>query len=149
MSKYVLPMVTDNTISLIGRVYEFANQFILEKLHMQGIDGIVPSHGAILVNLIRNKEMTLTNIAHTIRRDRSTVTTSIKKLEGLGYVQTFSNEADKRSTVVRLTAKGKKLIPAFEEISEALFAQTYRGFNRADREAFRALLQRILHNLVP
>ena len=140
-------MAMDNSAALISRIHESSNSFITEQLRARDIEGIVPSHGSILANLIKAKEMTLTDIAVAIRRDRSTVTTLVKKLQALGYVSTSKNKSDGRSTKVSLTQQGEDIIPAFTEISQQLFGRFYAGFTEAERSTFRALLVRVLQNL--
>lgn len=142
-------MKTDNTISMVSRLHEFADQYIVLQLRQRGVEDIAPSQGSILASLIQNKEMSLGEIATNVRRDRSTITTAVRKLEHLGYVNRKTNKEDKRSALVHLSKKGKSLAPVFMEISEQLFRQSYRGFRKEDREQFRTLLQRMLHNLTP
>lgn len=65
-------MNTDNTISLIGKIREKADKFILKELEELGLKNIAPSHGDILSALFELHEATMTEIADAIHRDRST-----------------------------------------------------------------------------
>ncbi|TGE37420.1 MarR family transcriptional regulator [Desulfosporosinus fructosivorans] len=136
----------DNTINLMSRINERANRFILSELEKQGITDISPSHGAVLVALFQNAELTMSEIAERINRDRSTVTTSVNKLIDFGYLDTVKNAQDSRSTIVFLTTKGKELEPVFFQISQSLVMTEYKEINAEEREIFKKVLQRIYTN---
>ena len=44
-------MKADNTLSLISRIHQGMNEVIMEEVKKSGIEGIVPSHGSIMVAL--------------------------------------------------------------------------------------------------
>lgn len=122
-------MGTDNTMSLISRIRANSYRYIVYQLKSRGHEGLAPSHGDILSLLIFYGEMTKKEIADRIHRDKSTVTTLIKKLEKLGYIDTKENAMDRRSSLVFLTQKGIDMKSDFLEISEQLFEIQYRGMD--------------------
>lgn len=140
-------MKRDNTLSMIGRIRESAYRHIVLGLKEAGHEGIAPSHGDILVYLLRNGEAKLSVVADAIHRDRSTVTTLMKKLVKLGYVEMRKNPEDGRSYLVALTEKGRGIEPAMLQISEEIFAQLYAGISDEERQAFRETLSKIHDNL--
>ncbi|MDT3700905.1 MAG: MarR family transcriptional regulator [Thermincola sp.] len=140
-------MKTDNTIYLIGRIRERANSFLLKELSRIGFTDLAPSHGDILAALFQHKELTMTQIANNIHRDRSTVTTLVNKLINLGYIAPHKDPNDSRSTIISLTEKGKKLEPDFQEISQKLNVNVYAGISVDEREAFQKVLNKIYDNL--
>lgn len=139
-------MKIDNSIYLIGRIREKANNFIISELEQLGLTGVVPSHGDILATLFQYDELTMTEISNKIHRDRSTVTTLINKLTKLGFVATKKNPKDNRSNVVYLTQKGREIRPQFKEIGEKLFEKEYAGISEEEREFFLKILNRLLKN---
>ena len=136
----------DNTINLISRIKELAGIIIVSELEKLGIKGIVPSHGDIIVTLMKYGELTMTEIAEKINRDRSTVTTLIKKLNKIGFTATRKNESDQRSNLVFLTTKGKELEEGFKEISEKLYSIQFEGVNEEEKEIFRSVLIKMYNN---
>ena len=136
----------DNTINLISRIRELAGIIIVSELEKLGIKGIVPSHGDIIVTLMKYGELTMTEIAEKINRDRSTVTTLIKKLNKIGFTATRKNESDQRSNLVFLTTKGKELEEGFKEISEKLYSIQFEGVNEEEKEIFRSVLIKMYNN---
>jgi len=145
-SKYNVFMRYDNTINLISRIKEVSNIFIISELEKIGMKGIVPSHGGIIVTLIEHKELTMTEIAEKINKDRSTVTTLVKKLNKIGVTETKKNENDQRSNFVFLTPEGRKLEEGFKKISERLYEIQFNGVTEEEKEIFRKILNKIYDN---
>ena len=106
------------TLSLISKIYEKGNSFIIESLKQNGAEGLVPSHGDILVALYMNGKMTMKEIAEKIHRTKPTVTVLVDKLEKLNYVKREVSSKDSRYTYIILTEKGKEFKPVFEEKAE-------------------------------
>ncbi|MCB2300680.1 MarR family winged helix-turn-helix transcriptional regulator [Clostridium tagluense] len=146
ISKYNENMKTDKTIYLIGRIREKANQFILKELEQIGFVDIAPSHGDILATLFQHGECTMTNIANSIHRDRSTVTSLVNKLIKLGYISSRKDPTDSRSTIIFLTKKGEELEPNFKEISRKLFEVEYKNISETEKEVFESVLEKIYNN---
>lgn len=140
-------MKTDKTIYLIGRIREKANELILKELAKIGFKDIAPSHGDILATLFAHKELTMTEIANNIHRDRSTVTTLANKLTKLGYISSRKDPQDNRSTIIFLTQKGKELEPGFKQISQSLYEIEYKGVSEEEKEVFQKVLEKICDNL--
>jgi len=119
---------------------------LVNEMEALGMDGLVPSHGDILVELFKNEEMPKSQIADNIHRDRSTVTTLVNKLIKFGYVETRKNPEDSRSVLVSLTAKGVDLKSGVMEISESIFKTLYADIDDEERRIFREVLMKIEQN---
>jgi len=139
-------MKTDETIYLIGRIREKANLYILKELVQLGLKDIAPSHGDILATLFQHGECTMTDIANSINRDRSTVTSLVNKLIKLGYILSKKDVNDSRSTIIFLTEKGKELEPGFKKISQRLYNIEYKGISDNEKEIFEKILEKIYNN---
>ncbi|MTI67155.1 MAG: MarR family transcriptional regulator [Firmicutes bacterium] len=139
-------MNLDNTIHLIGRIREEANKLIKKELKELGIDNLAPSHGDILSALFNYEELTKTEIAEKIHRDRSTVTTLVNKLLKLRLVDSKENPEDRRSNKIYLTKKGKELKTGFTKISEKLYKIQYKDITEEEREVFRKVLKKMYKN---
>lgn len=127
-------MRKNNLVALVSRLSETANRFIVKKLESHGIEGIVPSHGDILVLLFGGEQLTMQEIAMRIHRSKPTVTVLVNKLVKLGYVRKEKSETDSRVTYIALTEKGASLKPAFETISANLNALVYHGLSDDEAE---------------
>jgi DNA-binding MarR family transcriptional regulator len=129
-------MKIDKTIYLVGRIREKANEFILKELEDVGFKDIAPSHGEILVTLFKHIECTMTELANSIHRDRSTVTTLVNKLIKLGFVSSKKDPNDNRSTIIFLSEKGRELEPSFKKISQKLYDIEYKGISEDEKKGF-------------
>lgn len=135
-----------NTIALIATVRGMANAFLKRELRKAGLAGLAPSHGNIVHALMEEGEMPMGALAETIRRDKSTVTALVAKLERLGYVKRRPAAADSRLSVVALTAKGRALRRAFQDISEKMFAVALNGIGDTEADALGGSLGKIIAN---
>lgn len=143
MSNYNKNMKKGNALSLISRIREKANRFIVGELENHGIRGIVPSHGDILVILFHGEKYTMKELADRINRTKPTVTVLIDKLVEYGYVEREKSCTDSRVTYIKLTVKGMELKPVFDDISKKIDALIYGEFTGEEPEVFEKLLQKV------
>ena len=136
----------DNTAHLISKTRRLINEYLVHEMEEAGIHGFVPSHGDIICTLFKHPQITMTKLAKAIQRDRSTVTTLVKKLQQFGYVLLQENPKDTRSRLVSLTDKGRKLKDEFHPISVRLTQSIWQGISKEDRMQFRSILDKIIQN---
>jgi DNA-binding MarR family transcriptional regulator len=139
-------MDSSGIIALIGTLRGHAYRFIQGELSSHGMKGLTPSHGAILDQLFGGDEISMSEMAARIDRDKSTVTTLVQKLVRHGYVAKRKDPDDTRITYIRLTPAGRALEPSFREISRALLRRTYAGFAGKEKREVMDYLVRILRN---
>ncbi len=88
----------------------------------------------------------MNEIASKIQRKKNTVTVLIEKLIQLEFVQKKASSTDKRVMLISLTPQGKKFMPDFYTISEALINRAYFGFNDEEKILLNHMLTRIHNN---
>ena len=140
-------MRENNAIALMSRIREKANKLIVRELRQRGVEGIVPSHGEIMVHLFAAEECTMQNLAKQINRTKPTVTVLVEKLVACGYVVKEKSAEDNRVTFIKLTAKGWELKPIFEVVSEKMNAAVYQGLSEAESEMLEKVLTQVNGNL--
>ena len=140
-------MRKNNAIALMSRIREQANKLIVRELRQRGVEGIVPSHGEIMVHLFAAEECTMQNLAKQINRTKPTVTVLIEKLVACGYVVKEKSAEDNRVTLIKLSAKGWELKPIFEVISAKMNAIVYQGLCEEEAEMLEKVLTQINGNL--
>ena len=133
-------------ISLISKVRENANSFIIAQMEAWGIKGLVTSHGDILCELFENDKLSMKDLTERIGRDKSTVTVLVDKLLKQGYVEKARDDEDNRIVFVTLTEKGKELKPMFETISKKLIATAYNEISQEEKERLIETLTKIKNN---
>ena len=84
----------DNTFTLISRIDGEIRRFIMDQLAAEGITDIVPSHGTIIVELMKHGRLSMNELARHIDRTPQTVTCLVKKLVKEGYVETGKGTED-------------------------------------------------------
>ena len=130
-------------LSLISKIHEKGNRFIIEELKNNGAEGLVPSHGDILACLYKNSKMTMKDIANSIHRTKPTVTVLVDKLEKLGYLKRESSDKDNRCTYIVLTQKGEDFKAIFEKISEELNKMLYKNLSNKEVKLLEELLRKV------
>ena len=130
-------------LALISKIHEKGNHFIIEELKKYEANGLVPSHGDILVCLYSQDKMTMKDIADKIHRTRPTVTVLVDKLEKLGYLKREISKEDNRYTYIVLTKKGQEFKPVFEQISNDLTDMLYKNLSDKESDILENLLQKI------
>ena len=141
-----MPDYSSHVPHIISKVRHAISDYLQKRLEEAGCQGIVPSHGDILSNLFIHGELTMTQLAINIKRDRSTVTTLVKKLERQGMVALIHNPDDMRSKKVVLTEKGMQFKACFNKISEDLLGTLWEGVLEEDKEVFIKVLLQIRSN---
>lgn len=136
-------MLKYNAASLISKIRDAFNKMIVSELEKQGIEGIVPSHGDILMFLYRQNGQSVKALAEQIGRTQPTVTVLVNKLEALGYVTRQKSPEDSRLTLIRLTDQGLALEPVFRDISNQLNTKIYGGLDEKQKEQLEELLDHI------
>jgi len=147
MSNYNKDMNSRQIISLISHIREKANRFIIREMSLRQMEGLVTSHGDILVALFNHTTLPMTELARIINKEKPTVTVLVDKLVSMGYVKKTKDTGDNRITLVSLTLKGQALKPDFEDISRILLDNVYRGITEDEKEVLIQILVKINNNL--
>ena len=124
---------TDIIISLIARIREKANRFIVSELKARGLHELKPIHGDILMALFQYKNPTMKELADIVDRKKSTVTTLVEKLIRLGYAEKIQDADDNRVYRISLTARGQALKPSLIDISSKLITKAYKDMPLEER----------------
>lgn len=112
------------------------NTFLMARLAEEGVVGLAPSHGAVLVALYEGGAQPMKTVCDRVNRDKSTLTVLARKLESLGYIRREADKDDSRVTILRLTEKGIAFRALFERISEELRRTLWGDASEREKEAF-------------
>ena len=131
-------------LSLISKIHEKGDKFIVEQLNANRIKELVPSHGDILAVLYQHKKLTMKEIAQKINRTKPTVTVLVNKLEKLGFVKREKSSEDSRLTYILTTQKGDEFKPVFEKISEDLNKMLYKNLSEQEANLLDSFLKKMM-----
>ena len=115
-------------VSLMSRTLGAANRYLVELMAREGLAGIVPSHGDILMQLFAHDAMSMAALAEAIGKDPSTVTALVRKLANAGYVEKAPNPRDRRDA-------GRALESAMDRVSHTLITTLTNSIPAADLAA--------------
>lgn len=138
----------DNTFTMISRIDGEVRRFIQEELEREGIRDIVPSHGAVIMELMEGGETAMAELARRIGRTPQTVTHLVKKLVKEGYVKTVKASGDSRVTMAALTDRGRELSAVLCGISEKIYEIQYEGITEEEIRVLRGALGQMHANFV-
>lgn len=130
-------------LSIISKIHADAASFLKTELKNKGYPELVSSHGNILFQLSQNRQMTMTQIAAAVHRDKSTTTVLVNKLIKEGYVECNGSEEDSRIKKIRLSAKGEELSSSMNKISKRLQDFYYRNFSEEEIKQLYSLLRKL------
>ena len=91
--------------------------------------------------------MTIYELAKRVSLGKSTLTSTLDRLEAAGQVVRVRSGNDRRKILIELTPKNKMLHKLYEDVSAEAAKVFYTGFSREEAEQFESYLARVLANL--
>ena len=143
IQKKTMNIDTDIILYLMTRIQEKAVWLMNSEIKKKKITGILPIHGEILLALNRYGELSMKNIADIVNRKKSTVTTLVRKLTELDYVEKKVNNDDNRSYLISLTKEGKKFAGTLCAIADKATRRFYKNVPMEERKILVSILQKI------
>ncbi len=133
--------------SKISGIRHKINTYLQHRLEALGCKGLVTSHGEILFRLFNYGPLTMSQMAKTIKRDPSTVTTLVNKLIKYEFITLVENKQDMRSKLIVLTSKGEAFEKEFNKISEDLNKSLLEGISESEQKLLLKILDKMDNNL--
>ncbi len=131
---------------MLGRLRERNVRFMSQRMHERGYAGLAPSHGSIVSALRAKGPLSMSALAASVEKRKSTVTVLVKKLAQKGHVETLADDADSRVTQVHLTASGRELAKVVSKIARESVNKGTRGISRQKQAIFVEVLAGLLDN---
>lgn len=117
---------------------------LAQGLREQGLR--VPEWRA-LAALYARRLCTMSELADLATIDRTTLTRTVDRMEGAGWLERRADEADMRVTRLALTAAGRRMFDRIWPTVERLNDLALEGLPKSDIEALQRILQRMHANL--
>jgi DNA-binding MarR family transcriptional regulator len=112
------------------------------QLKEMGYDDVSPSHGWVFSNT-DDSGSRITELAAKAKITKQSMSILVAQLEAGGYVKRTPDPDDKRAWLLILTAKGKKVRNAGQQINYAFEEQWKRKLGEKDYKQLRQLLMRL------
>lgn len=133
---------------LISKIKEQSDRFIIQELKKRNVEGIVPSHGGIIMSLYNSPgSLTMNEVGQFIGKTNATTSVLVNKLCDLGMVVRKKDEDDGRIIRVNLTQKGEEFAKIVIEIAEDLYSHYNRALNEEERCMMNEFLSRLSKEL--
>jgi DNA-binding MarR family transcriptional regulator len=110
----------------------------------------VPLDRAAYAALCRVHEagpLRLSELAARMGVDASTASRQVQQLERTGLVGRVGDPADRRASLLELTAEGDRVLAKMRQARRASLAQVLGGWSRADRRKLATVLTRLVDDL--
>ena len=124
---------------LIQRAYQSADAAITSGLRRRGFD-VTRAHSSVLANIDIETGTRLTVLADRASVTKQAIGQVVAELEAKGFVKRIPDPRDGRAKLIRLTAKGRKLIAAAYEVIERIEGAVVKEVGGEGVEAARATL---------
>src|SRR3954469_3456715 len=103
--------------------------------------GLTNGQFSLLMSLNRPEPPPMGPVASLLAMDRTTLTAALKPLERRGLVQITPDPGDRRSRILKLTGKGRKLLAEALPVWKQMHEQMERDMPGADPESLRKALR--------
>ncbi len=131
---------------LVSKIHLTAGRIFARMLRERQID-TNPAHGRILFVLWEQGPMTIHELAKRVSLGKSTLTSTLDRLECRRQVERVRCVDDRRKILVKLTPENRALHKLYEEVSREMTQVFYRDFTSEEIVRFEECLRRILDNL--
>ena len=131
---------------LIAKIHRTAGRVFARMLRERGIE-INPAQGRILFVLWEEGPMTIHELAKRSGLVKSTLTSTLDRLEAQGHVVRVRSGGARRKIVIELTPKNHTMHQLYDQVSKEMAGLFYRGFAPSEVTTFERSLDRILKNL--
>jgi DNA-binding MarR family transcriptional regulator len=109
--------------------------------------GLYRGQPATLRALWAGDGVTHSALAGQLNKSPATITKTVKRMERAGFVERKPDPRDERLSRVYLTAAGRNVQTAVEQVWQEFELQAFDGFGQEEMAALRGLLQRVCHNI--
>jgi len=136
-----------NFLYTITKIRQKLFAFLEGELLKNKIQDLAPSYGDILYIIDIHGPLTLQEIARFASKDKSTVSSVIRKLEESGYVTKVKEKDDARFVRIALTAKAKKIKTILMRISSNMNERIFNGLSQDEINNLFSILNKIYKNI--
>jgi len=110
------------------------------------VDAFNGPQGRILYVLWEYEDLSITDIAKLTSLANTTLTGMLDRMEAQGLIIRVPDKRNRRSIIIKATARAERLRDAYNEVSEKTNDIFYAGFTEEEIVCFEATLRRILKN---
>lgn len=140
-------IIKGRSIFLSASTDALLDRILSQKHRESSIDNLTAAQSRILFLLWQRDEISIGEVARITNLKKSTLTTTLAKLEKAGHIELIPCETDKRKTIVKVINRNEDLIALNKSIIDEVGDLFYRGFSNDEVALYESFLKRTLDNL--
>lgn len=122
---------------------------ILSKKHRESnIDTLTAAQARLLFLLWARDEISIKEVSRITHLQKSTLTSTLAKLEKAGHIKFMPCETDKRKILVKVINRNEDLVALNKKIIDETGEIFYKGFSDDEIVLYESFLKRTLDNLM-
>ncbi|MDS0527074.1 MarR family transcriptional regulator [Clostridium sp. SHJSY1] len=122
---------------------------ILSKKHRESnVDNLTAAQARILFLLWQKDEIPIQEVSRITNLKKSTLTSTLSKLEKAGHIKLIPCKDDKRKTLVKVINRNENLVSLNKKIIDDTADIFYKGFSKEEIKLYDSFLRRTLDNLL-
>ena len=132
----------------LNHLYIQANRMHHRRAHTRFNEmGLGEGQPRLLKPLSKEDGLSQAELSRRCHLEPATVTVTLTRMEKRGLVERRPDESDRRLTRIWLTAEGRKMHQALEQIHFELETECFEGFTETEREQLAGYFVRMRDNL--
>ncbi|WP_077612510.1 MarR family winged helix-turn-helix transcriptional regulator [Clostridium sp. Marseille-P2415] len=122
---------------------------ILSKKHRESnVDTLTAAQARLLFLLWQKDEISIKEVSRITHLQKSTLTSTLAKLEKAGHIKLIPCKIDKRKTLVKVINRNEDLVTLNKSIIDETGEIFYKGFSDNEVALYESFLKRTLDNLM-
>lgn len=109
--------------------------------------GLYPGQDGLLYHLSQNDGLTMTELVEKLKIKHPTLFTMVDRMETAGLIKKDKDIADKRTSRIFLTNKGKMQVSELSQIWRGIEKKLLKGFSKEEINTAKTILGKLINNL--
>ena len=131
---------------LLSRATWAMNNAVNRMVRENGHADLSVAYFAVLQALWEKDGMSITDLGEKAQLEKSTMTSLIDRMEGVGLVRREDHPTDRRAYQICLTARGKELEQSLDEVVSRVYKHLTRGIAEEDLQKSIKVCKRLIQN---
>ena len=110
-------------------------------------NGISVSQCHTLLEIEKNSEISVSELAHKLSLDKSTVSRTVEGLVNISLVDRVIPKENRRKALINLTDNGKQVCSTINYSNDSYIEAVLKDFTKAEREEFLRLFEKLVKNM--
>ena len=136
------------SILLSASIDALLDRILSSKHRESDVDTLTAAQARMLFLLWRKDEIPIKEVSRITHLQKSTLTSTLSKLEKAGHIKFIPCETDKRKTLVKVINRNKDLVALNKKIIDEAGDIFYKGFSDDEVVLYENFLKRTLDNLI-